>query len=127
MGQTVKINSSSVKSATIANGSSLENRYFDLSVTQSDGNVAYLDVDKDTIKVTTYKDGTWTDVYTLATKVDLESRVLFGSNNRGFYIRLQADDNHKIQFQTFSDGSKFEISVYENGIWTQPAFAINKS
>ncbi len=70
------------------------------------------------------KDDGWSE---RVSKSDLENRVSYGTNDRGFYMRLNADDNHKIQFQTYSNGSKFEISVYENGIWSQPAFAVNKS
>ena len=68
----------------------------------------------------------WTDWNTYALKSDLENRVAIGSNNNGFYVRLNIDTNHKIQLQTYKDGSKFEISAYENGVWSNP-FIVNKS
>ena len=69
LSNTVKISPASIKNAIIARGNA--NRFFDLDVTLSDGTVAYLNIDKDTARVTTCKDGTWTDLYTLASKSDL--------------------------------------------------------
>lgn len=66
----MKISPSAIKNAIIAQGN-VQNRLFDLGVTLSDGTIAYLNVEKDTARTTTYKDGTWTDLYTLATKDDL--------------------------------------------------------
>lgn len=66
----VKVSPASIKNAIIARGNT-SNRFFDLGVTLSDGTVAYLNVDKDTARATTYKNGTWTDLYTLAKKSDL--------------------------------------------------------
>ena len=70
LSNTVKISPSAIKNAIIAQGN-VQNRLFDLGVTLSDGTIAYLNVEKDTARTTTYKDGTWTDLYTLATKSDL--------------------------------------------------------
>ena len=69
MSNTVKTSSESIKNATLARGSNA-NRLFDLDVTLSDGTTAYLKMDKDTVRATTYKDDTWTELYTLATKSD---------------------------------------------------------
>lgn len=68
----MKISPSAIKNAIIAQGN-VQNRLFNLGVTLSDGTIAYLNVDKDTARATTYKDGTWTDLYTLATKSDLDN------------------------------------------------------
>ena len=80
MGETVKINASLVKIAKLSKGNNT-NRYFDLSAVLTDGTTVYLDVDNDTIKVVTNKDGTWTDVYALATKTDLTDKAKKISKN----------------------------------------------
>ena len=78
------------------------------------------------IAVNAQINGAWESEKLLATKDDLENRLAIGSNNNGFYVRLNIDTNHKIQLQTYKDGSKFEISAYENGVWSNP-FIVNKS
>ena len=72
LSNTVKISPELIKNAIIDQGN-VQNRLFNLGVTLSDGTIAYLNVDKDTARATTYKDGTWTDLYTLATKSDLDN------------------------------------------------------
>ena len=66
----MKTSPASIKNAIIARDNA-SNHFFDLDVTLPDGTVVYLNVDKDTARATTYKDGTWADLYTLATKSDL--------------------------------------------------------
>lgn len=69
----VKVNPAVVRSVEFSNGYPA-GRYFDISVQQlNDQSSATLNVNKDTIKVSTYKNGAWTDIYTLATKSDLSS------------------------------------------------------
>lgn len=76
LNNTVKTSPASIKNAIIARGNT-SNRFFDLGVTLSDGTIAYLNVDKDTARATTYKNGTWTDLYTLAKKSDLTNAIVF--------------------------------------------------
>lgn len=67
----VKVNPAGVKSVEFSNGYP-PGRYFDISVQQLNGqSSATLNVNKDTIKVSIYENGAWTDIYTLATKSDL--------------------------------------------------------
>lgn len=67
----VKVNPAGLKSVEFSNSYPL-GRYFDISVEQLGGeSSAILKVDKDTLKVVTYENNTWTDRYTLATKSDL--------------------------------------------------------
>lgn len=74
-----KVNPAGVRSAEISNGYP-DGRYFDISVQQLDGkSSATLNVNKDTVKVSTYKNGAWTDVYTLATKSDLSNKASYDS------------------------------------------------
>lgn len=70
----VKVNPAGVRSVEFSNGYPA-GRYFDISVQQLDdkSSTTILKVDKDTLKVTTYENNTWTDRYTLATKSDLSS------------------------------------------------------
>lgn len=73
MSKCVKVNPAVVRSVEFSNGYPA-GRYFDISVQQlNDQSSATLNVNKDTIKVSTYKNGAWTDIYTLATKSDLSS------------------------------------------------------
>lgn len=62
----------------------------------------------------------------LALKDDLETRVYYETNDNGFYMQLRPDNNHRIQFQTYKDGSKFAITTCENDVWSGP-FIVNKS
>lgn len=71
----MKISPALIKNAIIARGNAT-NRLFDLSVTLSDETIAYLNVENDTVRATTKKDGTWTDLYTLVTKSDLNSALI---------------------------------------------------
>ena len=67
----VKVNPAGLKSVEFSNSYPL-GRYFDISVEQLGGESStILKVDKDTLKVVTYENNTWTDRYTLATKSDL--------------------------------------------------------
>lgn len=67
----VKVNPDGLKSVEFSNSYPL-GRYFDISVEQLGGESStILKVDKDTLKVVTYENNTWTDRYTLATKSDL--------------------------------------------------------
>lgn len=71
MSKCVKVNPAGLKSVEFSN-SYPPGRYFDISVEQLGGeSSAILKVDKDTLKVVTYENNTWTDRYTLATKSDL--------------------------------------------------------
>ena len=72
----VKVNPAGLKSVEFSNSYPL-GRYFDISVEQLGGeSSAILKVDKDTLKVVTYENNTWTDRYTLATKSDLSQNII---------------------------------------------------
>lgn len=90
----MKISPSAIKNAIIAQGN-VQNRLFDLGVILSDGTIAYLNVEKDTARTTTYKDGTWTDLYTLATKSDLTDIIMVKSF-RGTSITVAGNASEKI-------------------------------
>lgn len=81
MSKCVKTNPYGVRSAEISNGYPA-GRYFDISVQQLDGKSSTtLKVDKDTLKVSTYENNTWTDRYTLATKSDLSNFQFISAND----------------------------------------------
>lgn len=69
LSKSVKTSSALIKKAEIAIGNTTS-RFFDLDVTLTDETIACLNVDKDTVRVNTHKDGSWKDAYTLATKDD---------------------------------------------------------
>lgn len=83
MSKCVKVNPAGVKSVEFSNGYPA-GRYFDITVQQLNGqSSATLNVNKDTIKVSIYENGAWTDIYTLATKSDLPnlSRTLVSGDS----------------------------------------------
>lgn len=103
LSNTVKISPALIKNAIIARGNTAY-RLFDLSVTLSDETIAYLNVEKDTVRATTKKDGTWTDLYTLATKDDLTKSIDFRGNAKTFKVRSGTDGLKNI-YLDIEDGS----------------------
>lgn len=98
MSNTVKKNPAGVRSAEISNGYPA-GRYFDISVQQLDGKSSTtLKVDKDTLKVTTYENNTWTDRYTLATKSDLTALQISGARIGG--TRFYTVENNQSEAST---------------------------
>lgn len=116
LSNTVKISPALIKNAIIARGNA-ENRLFDLSVTLSDETIAYLNVEKDTVRATTKKDGTWTDLYTLITKSDLFGELCTNPNT--FTALIAMVNGYDSNISNVPDAAKKKFSVIQN-VWASP-------
>lgn len=117
MSNTVKKNPAGVRSAEISNGYPA-GRYFDISVQQLDGKSSTtLKVDKDTLKVATYENNTWTDRYTLATKSDLFGELCTNPNTLTALVAMV--NGYDSNVTNIPDAAKKKFSIILN-VWASP-------
>ena len=120
MSKCVKVNPAGVRSVEFSNGYPA-GRYFDINVQQLDdkSSTTILKVDKDTLKVTTYENNTWTDRYTLATKSDLSKNIIAKTFNAQVTVKTNEGYICDVPF-TVPDGYEL-LDVVDTYIVGTPA------